>query len=60
MTFQVDHAVIDAAGRMGRHGCARTRDYFELPTMSVEDFRKRRSAGAAGTAHSNSRSALGE
>ena len=43
----VDHAVIDAVGRMGGHGYATTRDYFDLPTMSVDDYRARRPAGRA-------------
>lgn len=36
--LHVDPAVIDALGRMGGHGYARTRDRFDLPTMSVADF----------------------
>lgn len=31
----VDPAALDAVGRMGGHGYATTRDYFDLPTMSV-------------------------
>ncbi|WP_199087551.1 flavin reductase family protein [Bosea sp. ASV33] len=31
----VDPAALDAIGRMGGHGYATTRDYFDLPTMSV-------------------------
>jgi flavin reductase (DIM6/NTAB) family NADH-FMN oxidoreductase RutF len=34
----VDHAALDAVGRMGGHGYATTRDYFDLPTMSVADW----------------------
>jgi len=30
----VDPAALDAIGRMGGHGYATTRDYFDLPTMS--------------------------
>jgi len=32
----VDSAALDAVGRMGGHGYATTRDYFDLPTMSVK------------------------
>lgn len=32
----VDPAALNAIGRMGGHGYATTRDYFDLPTMSVE------------------------
>lgn len=31
----IDPVALDAIGRMGGHGYARTRDYFDLPTMSV-------------------------
>lgn len=31
----VDPTTLDAVGRMGGHGYATTRDYFDLPTMSV-------------------------
>jgi flavin reductase (DIM6/NTAB) family NADH-FMN oxidoreductase RutF len=34
----VDPAALDAVGRMGGHGYATTRDYFDLPTMSVADW----------------------
>jgi flavin reductase (DIM6/NTAB) family NADH-FMN oxidoreductase RutF len=37
--FYVDAAGLDAVGRMGGHGYATTRDYFDLPTMSVADWR---------------------
>jgi flavin reductase (DIM6/NTAB) family NADH-FMN oxidoreductase RutF len=37
----VDPHALDAVGRMGGHGYARTRDYFDLPTMSVADYRRR-------------------
>ncbi|MCU0820400.1 MAG: flavin reductase family protein [Beijerinckiaceae bacterium] len=36
--LHVDPAVVDAVGRMGGHGYASTRDYFDLPTMSVEQW----------------------
>ncbi len=35
----VDPAALDAVGRMGGHGYATTRDYFDLPTMSVSTWR---------------------
>lgn len=40
----VDPAVLDAVGRMGGQGYASTRDYFDLPTMSVEQWREGRIA----------------
>lgn len=33
--LHVDPAALDAVGRMGGHGYATTRDYFDLPTMSA-------------------------
>jgi flavin reductase (DIM6/NTAB) family NADH-FMN oxidoreductase RutF len=36
--FHVDPVALDAVGRMGGHGYATTRDYFELPTMTVEEW----------------------
>lgn len=35
----VDPVALDAIGRMGGHGYATTRDYFDLPTMSVATWR---------------------
>lgn len=35
----IDPGALDAVGRMGGHGYAATRDYFDLPTMSVETWR---------------------
>lgn len=35
----VDPVGLDAVGRMGGQGYATTRDYFDLPTMSVADWR---------------------
>jgi flavin reductase (DIM6/NTAB) family NADH-FMN oxidoreductase RutF len=35
----VDPAALDAIGRMGGHGYATTRDYFDLPTMSLDAWR---------------------
>lgn len=37
----VDPAALDAIGRMGGQGYASTRDYFDLPTMSVETWRQK-------------------
>ncbi len=36
--FHIDPSGLDAVGRMGGHGYARTRDYFDLPTMSVPEW----------------------
>lgn len=44
--LHVDPAALDAVGRMGGHGYASTRDYFDLPTMSVETFRREGAKGA--------------
>ncbi|MDQ1081972.1 flavin reductase family protein [Pseudoroseomonas cervicalis] len=38
--LHIDPARIDAVGRMGGHGYATTRDYFDLPTMSEARFRE--------------------
>jgi len=35
----VDPAALDAIGRMGGHGYATTRDYFDLSTMSLDAWR---------------------
>lgn len=37
--LHVDPHRLDAVGRMGGQGYASTRDYFDLPTMSVETWR---------------------
>lgn len=39
--LHVDPVALDAIGRMGGHGYATTRDCFELPTMSVEQYLRR-------------------
>ncbi len=36
----VDPAIVDAVGRMGGHGYASTREYFDLPTMSNEQWQR--------------------
>ena len=37
-TMYVDPAAVDATGRMGGHGYTTTRDYFDLKTMSVDEW----------------------
>jgi flavin reductase (DIM6/NTAB) family NADH-FMN oxidoreductase RutF len=37
-TLHVDPTALDALGRMGGHGYARTRDRFDLPTMTVAQW----------------------
>lgn len=37
----VSAAQMDAIGRMGGHGYARTRDYFDLPTMTLSEWERR-------------------
>lgn len=39
--LHVDPLALDAIGRMGGHGYATTRDGFDLPTMSAEDWAER-------------------
>lgn len=36
--LHIDPAVMDAVGRMGGHGYATTRDYYDLPTMTEAAF----------------------
>jgi flavin reductase (DIM6/NTAB) family NADH-FMN oxidoreductase RutF len=45
--FHVDPYGLDAIGRMGGHGYARTRDYFDLPTMSVAEWENAKRAATA-------------
>lgn len=45
--FHVDPAALDAIGRMGGQGYATTRDYFDLPTMSVDRWREHGLAGSS-------------
>lgn len=40
-TKHVDAAAMDAIGRMGGHGYARTRDVFDVPTMTVQQWEER-------------------
>lgn len=42
--LHVDPALLDAVGRMGGHGYVRSNRTFDLPTMSVEDWRSGRIA----------------
>lgn len=44
--LHVDPGALDAVGRMGGQGYARTRDFFDLPTMSVETWRTQGLNGA--------------
>ena len=48
--FYVDQLALNAVGRMGGHGYSTTRDQFDLPTMSVDQWTamKRPRARAAG------------
>jgi hypothetical protein len=41
-TLYIDQLGLDAIGRMGGHGYARTRDYFDLPTRSLQAWTERR------------------
>ena len=40
----VDAAGLDAIGRMGGHGYTRTREYFDLPTISVPEWEEKGAA----------------
>ena len=42
ITKHVDQRKMDAIGRLGGHGYSRIRDQFDLPTMSVDEWRRRR------------------
>jgi flavin reductase (DIM6/NTAB) family NADH-FMN oxidoreductase RutF len=46
--LHVDPFALDAVGRMGGQGYASTRDYFDLPTMSVEQWQQGRVAQRSG------------
>lgn len=45
--FHIDPQGLDAIGRMGGDGYARTRDYFDLPTMSVSEWEDAKRAATA-------------
>ncbi len=53
--FHIDPSGLDAIGRICGHGYARTRDYFDLPTMSVSEWEdtKRTALAPTPTAASN-------
>ncbi|MCY1186279.1 hypothetical protein D9M68_447470 [compost metagenome] len=38
-TLYIDQLGLDAIGRMGGHGYSRTREYFDLPTRSLQAWR---------------------
>jgi flavin reductase (DIM6/NTAB) family NADH-FMN oxidoreductase RutF len=38
--FYVDQKGLDAVGRMGGHGYTTTRDYFDMKTMSIEEWKR--------------------
>jgi flavin reductase (DIM6/NTAB) family NADH-FMN oxidoreductase RutF len=42
--FHVDQLKLDAIGRMGGHGYARTRDQFEIRTIGVEEWERQKAA----------------
>lgn len=48
--LHVDPGALDAIGRMGGQGYASTRDYFDLPTMSVETWRQKGLGGSVRSA----------
>lgn len=45
-TLYIDQLGLDAIGRMGGHGYARTREYFDLPTRSLKQWMEVPGAGA--------------
>lgn len=44
-TLYIDQLGLDAIGRMGGHGYARTREYFDLPTRSLKQWAEQKGAG---------------
>lgn len=44
-TLYIDQLGLDAIGRMGGHGYARTRDYFDLPTRSLQQWAEQKGGG---------------
>ncbi|WP_236175645.1 flavin reductase family protein [Pseudomonas pseudonitroreducens] len=44
-TLYIDQLGLDAIGRMGGHGYARTREYFDLPTRSLKQWMESPGAG---------------
>jgi hypothetical protein len=49
-TKYVDQREMDAVGRLGGHGYARTRDQFDLRTIPLAEWQQRGASEAAGTA----------
>lgn len=47
--FHVDQGALDAVGRMGGHGYATTRDQFQLPTMSHQEWSAMQRVGSPAT-----------
>ncbi len=47
-TKYVDQRAMDAVGRLGGHGYSRIRDQFDLPTMSVETWTRRKAETPVG------------
>ena len=43
-SLHIDQFKMDAVGRMGGHSYARTRDQFELKTLSVDEWERRKAA----------------
>jgi flavin reductase (DIM6/NTAB) family NADH-FMN oxidoreductase RutF len=43
-SLHIDQIKMDAIGRMGGHGYARTRDQFDIKTLSVEEWEGRKAA----------------
>jgi flavin reductase (DIM6/NTAB) family NADH-FMN oxidoreductase RutF len=50
VTKYVDQQKMDAVGRLGGHGYARTRDQFDLKTMPLAEWQRRHGSGRAATA----------
>ncbi|ODN65769.1 flavin reductase family protein [Methylobrevis pamukkalensis] len=50
MTKYVDQKAMDAIGRLGGHGYSRSQDQFDLPTLSLAEWTRRKAAadGSAG------------
>lgn len=44
-TLYIDQLGLDAIGRMGGHGYARTREYFDLPTRSLQAWKEQPGGG---------------
>jgi len=46
--LHVDQQLMDAVGRMGGHTYTRTRDQFDIKTLSNEEWEQRKTASNAG------------